>query len=168
MQWSLSDKNLYNIAYEWTQHRKIDNWSARDVVSGKNFNKRCTEISYETAVKVPRFFLAYIVAQEKTAIKKRVCVEGALMHESIHVQRVPFIETMHIEIHGRVANDKTYLSAETEIILPWFLEILRDRIEKHVSKSLQEYLQILPQYACTTGPKLVSKRRPQQTYQDVK
>ena len=167
MQWNLNDKNLYNIAYEWTQHRKIDNWSAQEVVSSNNFNKRCTEISYDTAVKVPKFFLAYIVTQDKTEILKKVCVEGTLMHESVQVKKVPFIETMHIEIRGRVANNKTYLSAETDIILPWFLEILRARIEKHVSKSLQEYLQILPQYACTPRPKLVSTRRAQNMHEDV-
>ena len=54
---------------------------------------------------------------------------------------------------------------------PSQLELLRDRIEKHVSKSLQEYLQILPQYACTVRPKLVTlvgRRRAQHIHQDVK
>lgn len=158
LKWRMSDTNLYNIAYEWTRHQNIDNWSVHDAVANNDSSKRCIEISYDTAVQVPKFFLPYIVSQDKTHIAKKVCVHDTIMQEDIHVKNVPFIESMYITVRGRFLDNESHFAAQTDIPVPWYLEIWRDRIETHVRKSLQEYMQILHKYTCP-GPKLLRKRR---------
>ena len=151
--WELNNASILNTAFLWSKGMPLRNW-AYDESKGQPFqtpNDECVHAEYDTLVPVPFFFVSYTGdSRQKVHISKSMCTDTAhrKLQEVITVRNIPFINSMLITIEGSLRESDVRLVAEWELSLPWYLELLRDQIEKHVKKSLQEYLQLLANTTC--------------------
>ena len=151
--WDLSNASILNTAFLWTKGMPLENW-AYDQSKGQPFqtpNDECVHAEYDTLVPVPFFFVSYTGdSRQKVHISKSMCTNTphTKLQEVITVRNIPFIDSMLITIEGSLRESDVRLVADWELSLPWYLELLREKIEKHVKKSLQEYLQLLANTTC--------------------
>lgn len=151
--WDISNAGILNTAFLWTKGMMLENW-VYEQSKGQPLqtpDDECVHAEYDTSVPVPFFFVSYTGdSRQKVHISKTVCTNTAhtKLHEVVAVRNIPFIDTMSITIRGTLRESDIKLTAVWELPLPWYLELLREQIEKHVKKSLQEYLQLLANTTC--------------------
>ena len=151
--WDLNNASILNTAFLWSKGMPLQNW-VYDESKGQPFqtpNDECVHAEYDTLVPVPFFFVSYTGdSRQKVHISKSMCTDTAhkKMQEVIMVRNIPFINSMLITIEGSLRESDVRVEATWELTLPWYLELLREQIEKHVKKSLQEYLQLLANTTC--------------------
>ena len=160
--WQISSIAQYNIAYLWTKGRPIDNWKYT-----KNRQKvlttfeMCRDIQYSTSVSIPMFFIPYSQTRyHDISIQKEVCIKGNMMEqfqENVQIHNVPFIQNMTIHMQGRILKSQLYLDSDVDIIIPWYLVLVREQIIQHITKSLQEYFELVAHDTCLTV--LLPRRR---------
>lgn len=166
--WDTSNASILNTAFLWTKGMPIKNWeyTQSEVNALQTLDDECVHVEYDTLVPVPFFFVAYTGdSRQKVHIAKTVCTGRAhkKLREVAIVRNIPFIDTMTLRIQGDLRDSDTKLTAEWKLSLPWYLELLRQQIEQHVRKSLQEYLQLLASTTCAGSPKRSVNRRQRTT-----
>ena len=159
-QWDISNASLYNTAFLWTKGKKIENWKYKSVDPG--VFAECVEVEYETVVHIPFFFTMYTHGNEQNIkIRKKVCKSQVYetIQESVNVYNIPFLDKIDIFVAGKIFPDTTQMHADIKVDLPWYLEIVRNQIEEHITKSLQEYLSLLVQHSCGQKPQKIKLAR---------
>ena len=149
--WDISNSNLYNVAYEWTKHRELKSWNYNILphAQNKSDTKNCIRIEYDTEVAIPKFFEDYMpsVFSKFAAIhlSKVVCVKNNLLTEQITVQHVPIIDEMQMHVKGYINKRSKNVDFNVQSIIeyPWYLLFIKFQIEKHIEKSLREYMGFL-------------------------
>ena len=155
-QWDISNASLYNTAYLWTKGKKIENWEYTNVERG--IFAECVDVEYETVVTIPFFFVMYTHGNEQNIkIQKRICKGQSHdgIQESIQVYHIPFLDSIDIFVAGKFFPDTTQMHADIKLDLPWYLEIVRNQIEEHIKKSLEEYLSLLVRHSCDQKPQKI-------------
>ena len=156
-QWDISNASLYNTAYLWTKGKKIENWKYYTSVDPGVFAE-CVNVEYETVVSIPFFFIMYTHGNEQNIkIQKRVCKSRSYdaIQESVKVYNIPFLDSIDIFVAGKIFPDMTQMHADIKLDLPWYLEIVRNQIEEHIKKSLEEYLSLLVRHSCGHKPQKI-------------
>lgn len=146
--WEISQSVHYNMAYDWTHHKKIKNWK----FSCDNESTCCTS-SYLTHVQVPQFIHNYIYKSLSTnIISKETCMRKNNFVEYITISNVPIIDTLHVTCTVEPQNKNTVdVTMHTIFDVPWYLYPLESLIQRHVSKSFKEYINIVHKHLCDGG-----------------
>lgn len=147
-----SNSALYNIAFDWTQHRKLDNWKYEDLgpdSSGRN----CARVRYNTQIGVHKYFENFLPSRIlETTVDKHVCAGPNVMDEHVVLSDIILIKTMTINVHVEIDRKTRTLRmvANTDLSVPWFLNMIEATILRELKESLTEYHQLLIDNACGT------------------
>lgn len=153
-----SSAALYNLAFEWTKHKSLENWAYQET-EPDSLGRQCVRVQYGTQVSVHQLFEDILPSKIlKTKIDKHVCTSTDQMHEVVLLSDIILIDTLTIEIQAEI--DRTAhtlrMTARSNLAVPWFLSMFESSIVRELQDSLAEYHELLARSVCAVP---VSKRR---------
>jgi hypothetical protein len=123
-----SSSGMFNLAYEWTRHSKLHDWSYTTI------GRECALVSYTTQIHLKHMFQQLIPSRAlHVKITKHVCVRGRQLFETINLTELLLIERMEIKIRAELdhATDSLLMHAYSDVAVPWLLKTgvpdIRDR-----------------------------------------
>jgi hypothetical protein len=177
-QWDLSVHRMYKLAYTWTHHHKLLDWTysgagstqlqyksqnasqsaargaqnpAREAQNPAREAQECVQLSYRTLIDIPSFFNSYLASHSlPLSVSKRICVSGRHMHERVVFSDLLLVGSFGIDINATIDREPDQLAVETslEIEVPWYLAPARETVLKHIKQSVAEYIQLLADDLC--------------------
>lgn len=144
--WDMSQTTNYNIAYDWTHHSKLKKWK----FTCNEHTPNCCETSYNTRIHIPLFIQKLLLSSKSNnKIVKKTCWSENDFNEKVQIYSVPLIETMQIALHAKTtSNNRVVVTIDTSFDLPWYIYPIEQTIQKHVQKSLEEYIDIFTRHFC--------------------
>ena len=143
-EWNASSDSLYKLAYDWSHTHDIRRWRFSPQAGN------CSKVVYSTRIHVPSVFLNLWKRQSiVVGIDKSVCVRGLLLRETLIVSDIPFIDDIVMHVEASVSKEKSSLSAEYSVSMPWYMAMVETQVHAHLRTSVLEYLEILKRHACT-------------------
>jgi hypothetical protein len=141
---------LYNIAFEWTKHCKLDGWVYTEAAS-HDAGRECVRVTYSTQVQIHKLFESLLPTRIlKTKIDKDVCLEGDVLQETVRLSDVVLIQTLQINIRAEI-DRRTHtlrMLAHSDLAVPWFLQMFEAKIVREMEQSLAEYHELLASSVC--------------------
>lgn len=154
-----TNSGLYNLAFEWTKHRKLDNWEFADL-SRDSKGRSCVRVRYGTQVSVHQLFEQILPSRIlKTSVDKHLCSGANEMEETVLLSDIVLIDTLTINIHLEIDRETRTLRmrVHSDLNVPWFLGMFENSIVLELQQSLAEYHELLAGAAC--AEQLHSRRR---------
>lgn len=143
-----SSSGMFNLAYEWTRHSKLRDWSYTTI------GRECALVSYTTQIHLKHMFQQLIPSRAlHVKITKHVCVRGRQLFETINLTELLLIERMEIKIRAELdhATDSLLMHAYSDVAVPWLLKIFENTILTQIAESLREYQDHLATSVCSAG-----------------
>ena len=145
---STSNTNMYNVAYAWTHHKKIVDWSYG---VAKHAGKECAVLDYKAPVHIPEFFQNLGLSTMNLQIKKEFCT-GKFAEERVTIRNIPIIDQLKMSCISQdtKTNNKVSINYTCEVAwdVPWYMIPLQDRIWRHIQESIGEYMKIIALSRC--------------------
>jgi len=144
----ISSSALSNLAYEWTHHSKILDWSY--LANGVD----CAVVGYQTQIKLKRVFQKLLPSRAlHVRMLKHVCVRGNVLYETVNLSELLLIDGMEIKIRAEIdrATDSLLMHAYGDLTVPWILQVFASTIETQIEDSLREYQNILADSVCNAA-----------------
>ena len=143
-----SSSVMFNLAYQWTRHSKLHDWSYSTI------DRDCALVGYTTQIRLKHMFQQLIPSRMLHAkISKHACVRGGHLYETINISELLLIERMEIKIHAELdhATDSLLMHAYSDVAVPWVLKIFENTILTQIEDSVREYQDHLAQSVCSAG-----------------
>jgi hypothetical protein len=140
-----SSSAMFNLAYEWTRHSKLHEWSYNTI------GRECALVSYTTQIRLKHVFQQLIPSRALHAkITKHACVRGDRLFETINLSELLLIERMEIKIGAEIdhATDSLLMHAYSDVVVPWLLQIFEKTILMQIEDSFREYQDHLARSVC--------------------
>jgi len=147
-----SNSVLYNLAFDWTKHRKLENWKYEDLGPDRS-GRNCARVRYKTQIGVHKYFENVLPSRVlETTVDKHVCAGPNVLDEDVVLSDIILIKTMTIRVHVEIDRKTRTLRmvANTDLSVPWFLSMIEASILRELKESLTEYHQLLIDSACGT------------------
>lgn len=144
-----SSSAMFNLAYEWTRHSKLNDWSYSPI------GRDCALVGYTTRIHLKHMFQQLIPSRVLHAkITKNACVRGGLLYETINITELLLIERMEIRIRAELdpATDSLLMHAYSDVPVPWVLKIFENTILTQIEDSIREYQDHLATSVCAGEP----------------
>jgi len=144
----LSSSALANLAYEWTHHSKIHDWSYS--ANGRD----CVVVGYTTQIQLKAIFKKLLPSRVlHVRMRKHACARGDVLFETINLSELLLIDSMEIKIRAELdqATDSLLMHAYSEMVVPWLLQIFTSTIMGQIEDSVREYQDMLARSICNTN-----------------
>lgn len=139
---------MYNLAFEWTKHAKLKEWTYAEV---KNSKVPCARVSYRTNIRLSRVFEALVPTSALgLKVDKDVCVRGQVLEETVHLGELLVVDRMTLFIRAEIDNatNSLVLRVQSDLQVPWILHLLERTILSEIEGSLREYQDLLALAVC--------------------
>ena len=144
----LSSSALANLAYEWTHHSKIHDWSYS--ASGRD----CAVVGYTTQIRLKPIFQKLLPSRAlHVRMLKHACARGDVLSETINLSELLLIDNMEIKIRAEIdqATESLLMHAYSDVVVPWLLQMFASTIMGQIEDSVREYQDILARNLCNTS-----------------
>lgn len=144
--WNTSSATMQHVAYEWTHGHKVTNWLYKEMP-----DPSCFMIEYDTVVKVPPGFAAYIPSNVMaTHVQKQICASSNELTERLRFSKIVLLGGFTLKLQSSIDNEQQHavFASTCDIALPWFAQPLRQLIHGHISNSILEYMHVVTDSLC--------------------
>ena len=70
------------------------------------------------------------------------------MKEDVLVQGIPFTDNVSLTLQGTITDSQIEFDCRVQAHMPWMLSMFTSQVNKHIIKSLDEYIVLLTSSVC--------------------